>query len=187
MLTNILTFLLVVLTAAYVYLTYKISAASMKSVELMRQQILTMTRPYVQFDMVSTDGCIEARMWNSGLSAARNIEITTIPALKRFTLDNGLATIVRKPIKILVSGKQLNEFIGSLQDYTSNSCDGKYHIQISYEDMSGIKYKEETDIDALRFIDMCYIQHNDSEHALNKMAYELSKVVDAINSLTRKQ
>jgi hypothetical protein len=77
---DFLTFLLVILTGVYAYLTYLILDANRKAVAAMREQIRASTRPYVHLDLVPDGPLIEVRLRNTGITGAVDVIIGTTPS-----------------------------------------------------------------------------------------------------------
>lgn len=78
---TILTGILVLVTAIYAYLTYRMVKATEVTTELMKRQSDSMSRPYVTLSLVkpSNNPFILLRIENTGLSVARDMTLTLGP------------------------------------------------------------------------------------------------------------
>ena len=82
---EILTFVLVVITAGYAYVTYRMAMASEHSVALMREQIDSMARPYVCLSLVKQRNSpfIYLRIENTGKTSAHNMTLKWGPEFEK--------------------------------------------------------------------------------------------------------
>ena len=82
---EILTFVLVLITAGYAYVTYRMSKASEQSVALMREQIDSVARPYVCLSLVKPQNSpfIYLHIENTGKTPAHNLTLKWGPEFEK--------------------------------------------------------------------------------------------------------
>lgn len=75
---ELLTAVLAVATLAYTWLTYKILQANQRNIEVMKEQALALTRPYIDVYVVAEPETplFSLHISNNGKTAARNLRLT---------------------------------------------------------------------------------------------------------------
>jgi len=181
--TEFLTFLLVVLTAVYAYLTYRIMSANRAAVDTMRAQIVASVRPYVYFDLVTTGPLIEGVLTNTGVSAAYDVTVSLRPAVQVHIRGAAQqSSLIGKPITLLPPQKEMREFLGSFAELESGNASLRYTGEVSYCDSGRRMFSEAFTIDLSSRKGMPYIGRTTVEDELKKLNDRIS---DFLHSLRK--
>jgi hypothetical protein len=131
-----LTFLLVVITAVYAYLTSRILEANRRSVTAMQEQMRSATRPHVHLDLVPESRLIEASLRNTGVTAAE-------PPLRVATRNETRPSrLTAGSMPLLGPGREFREFVGSWEALQSTTDSLVFSATVAYADPAGNRYEE---------------------------------------------
>lgn len=156
------TLLMVLLTAIYVVLTFKLLSENKKARE-------DQTRPFIYIDFEVKNLLIYLKIKNAGNSPAKKIEINTAPNLE--TVPNKLDYL---PPEREVHYR-LNLIVANNPD--SNISDN-YNINVKYQDFADKLYSNDYKIDATTYLDMA--SHNNNE--LSNIERYLKDINNAMGS-----
>ncbi len=125
-----------ILTAVYIYLTFRILKAGQ------RQTAITV-RPYVSFDLIPVGPVIAAHLRNTGQTTAHNVVVKIKPELL-VTLfgETGPAKLIGHPMTILSPGREEIEVIGAWFELKAVAPDLAYTGTVEYSEASGKRHKE---------------------------------------------
>src|SRR5947209_11803300 len=91
---EVLTFVLVIITAIYAFLTFRILQSNRASVSLIGAQIEASTRPYVVIGLVREEaGFLSFEVSNLGKSAATNLKLTCDPEIKPISATGSVVQV----------------------------------------------------------------------------------------------
>ena len=186
--SEFLTSILVVLTAIYVWLTYRIASANKKAVAAMQDQVQASVRPYVYFDLDPwSNVIIEAKLRNSGATAAHNISVRTEPEL-RSPYPSGQdpkINLTAHKTSLLVPGREIVEFVGTWPEIKAYAPDLVFTGVVAYEDHAGLKYEERFRIDLSARSGMAHIGHPEIGSELQKISETLSKISECFGDVRK--
>lgn len=180
MLIEVLTAILVLVTAIYAYLTYRMAKANEASVQAMREQSEAMLRPYIEVTpyVRPHTTVLYLRVKNTGRTAAQNVRLTMDRDFFQFgksgSADHNLRTkaAFAQPIDSLGPGHKL--VFGLAQGFVIFGKEGgpeitpqQFNIMVTYE-FRGKKVEELHQIDLRPYIG--------SEGERDPVAEELEKI-----------
>jgi hypothetical protein len=177
-LTIFLTAALLLVTALYAYFTFRILQANRAAVGMMAEQIKSSLRPYVYFDLVPTHSVlIEARIRNTGKTAAHDVHVVTDPQLHRFLRgESSRAKITHNAIALLPPDREIEEYLSSWADFEKRHGQLEFIGEISYSDSTGNTYKESFRIDLSTRKEMAHIGRPEIAQEVKKIAETLSDI-----------
>ena len=177
-----LTSLLVIITGVYAFLTFRILQANRNSVAAMNAQIDAATRPYVHFDLELRGPLVEASLRNTGITAGRDITVTTTPPL-RVTIQNESrpSRLTSGSLALLSPGRELREFIGRIEHVRPLSESLAFTASVAYTDMSGRRYTDEFAVDLRGLFEMPHIDNPETGRELRKIGETLKEIQRSIS------
>jgi hypothetical protein len=179
-----LTSLLVVITSVYAFLTFRILQANRDSVTAMRAQIDAATRPYVHFDLMLRGPLVEASVRNTGVTAGRNVRVTTAPPL-RVAIHNETrpSHLTTACLALLAPGRELREFIGRIEHVRSLTESLSFTACVDYADMSGRHYHDEFAVDLRGLFEMPHIDKPETGRELRTIGETLKEIQHSISKM----
>ena len=175
---EILTAILVAITAAYAYFTYKMLLVSRSSVKMMQQQLQETVRPYVSFDLIPCGALIEIHLKNSGATPALKVLATVTPTVfATIRSTRRKSRLSGNPIAFLAPGRELREFLGSWAEVKEMSETMKFEVNLNYSDSSDNEYFDVYHIDLGGLDEMPYLGRPDIAEELKKIAASL-KIIE---------
>lgn len=183
---EILTAFLLLVTAVYAYITYRILQANEKAVQHMKMQTVAISRPYVSIDVITHGPLISLFARNDGKSSAHAVSMTVSPALHSYHRETAHPSrIVEAGIAFMPPGKEIEEFLGGWHEIESENSSLKYTGVIKYSDSEGTQYEEPFTIDLMLRKGLSYIRHDTVEKELQNIDRGLKAIAHEIASLKR--
>ncbi len=178
---EILTAILVVVTAVYAWVTFRIMRANERSTAIASKQTEDSLRPYVYYDFSYDPPCIDGRLENFGKTAAYDISVSLEPSLGVVhSKKKGSGCIIDHPTSYLPPTRQIVEFLGTWDEVTANDTNLVYHGSITYRDGAGQQYSEAFTIDLHSRHDMLHTPPPCAAEELKKLNDRVRDVVRAI-------
>lgn len=184
--SDFLSAITVLLTGFYAVLTYQILKANRCAVDAMKEQIAATTRPYVCFTIATRAVFVEARLSNTGASAAHNIRVTTNPMLQvDMERDDTALVLSAFPTTHLPPGGEVMEFISGfpqfMEKYPSLIIEGV----VSYSDGFGHQYEEAYRVDLTPRKHISYLARHDVGEELKTVGDRLKAISDQLERTNR--
>jgi phage terminase large subunit-like protein len=179
-----LTALLVIVTAIYAFLTYRILKVNRQILEQMREQLNASVRPYVVFDIVPSDQYFEGIIRNTGLTAAIRVSVNLELRIEVELGGRKLSpNLISKEIALLAPGGAIDEYFGHFEDVKKQNPSLQFSGTLTYSDVSARKYTENFVIDLSFGEERWFIAKVDVGEELKKLN---EKFGEAIKLLSRR-
>ena len=190
---EILTAVLVLITAFYAWATFKILKANEKVVQVMQEQSEAMTRPYITISQtLEPDNPIfYLNISNTGSTPARNLKLTLDKPFHKFgeeSKDRNIGTFVafNQPIDAFAPGASITfslaqGFVVFANDADEAILPKRFSITAEYEYGIDKKVKEEHVVDLRP-----YVNADIPQEALIRKMTDLIKTLEKIASNTEK-
>ncbi len=187
--SEVLTFILVVITGYYAWTTFRILKANENTVNIMKQQIDSSIRPYITVNtfLSPTLPVIYLKISNTGRTAAFNLRLEIDRPFYQYghdTEDNNLAifSAFQNSIDCFSPGASL--IFALAQGFVIFGKDAKLDkTPIKFSVKARYAYAEKT-VEEVTYIDLHQYLNSQSEPA--PILEELKKIVKAIENLSKK-
>lgn len=184
---ELLTFLLVIITSVYAYLTFRILQSNRESVAIMNSQIESATRPYVVVSLVrQRSGFYSFRVSNLGHSAAKQVKLTCDPEIKPVRAGGSVTQfgnipdaigLFQHPISYMAPSETVEALVGHYSGIKASYPDLSFKVTLQYEG-SGRSYAEAVELSLKPTEDAQYLMDYD----VGKELHEIREVLDRIRA-----
>jgi len=184
---ELLTFLLVIITGIYAFLTFRILQANRASVALMTSQIESSTRPYVTVSLArERAGFYSFEVSNLGRSAARQLRLTCDPEIKPVgaagsVLQIGEPTdatgLFRHTITYLAPGQTIRVLFGHYSGIRASYPDLSFRITLAYEG-AGQSYSDTAELSLKPTDETSHLTDYDIGQELHEIRKAIEKIRD---------
>lgn len=191
--SDILTFLLVSITAVYAFLTYLILRANHKSVDTMRIQIEASLRPYISIKVFAPPESISfyLQITNTGKTTAENLRLKIDRDFYLLGKDVNIADLnaFKNTIKSFAPGMEILFFLATSPMLFNENSDEKktprtFAISASYEYGNGARQVEEkTTIDFNPFLETTVTPADPVVIQLKSVSDRLKEVKEEIKKI----
>jgi len=165
--------LMVLLTAALVWIAYKSAKIALANLELMKQNDDKRSRPYVTIEVVNDMPFYGVRMVNLGSTAAHYITVKSEPKIEMvFQNYKKQIKFLNEPVAYLAPSARLETDIGSFRDIERENPTKIYNGIISFQDDVGNVYHHDFVLDFSSFTDAV---HKD-EKTIHHVAQQLEEI-----------
>lgn len=169
----------------YSYLTYRIVRVNQRTVKVMEAQIAASIRPYVFFEIVPYGISLEARLRNTGKTAAHNVAVQTNPQLRHVIRgESSPANLTHHTTTHLVPGSSRVEYLGSWTDVQATCGELVFKGEIRYADDAGNGYVEPFTLDLASSGGTPYIGKTNPDEQLKLIAESLQRVEATLRNST---
>ena len=191
--TEILTAVLVLITAFYAWATYKILKANEKVVQVMKEQSEAMTRPYITVSptLEPDNPIFYLRITNTGRTVARNLRLTMDESFHKFgetSKDSDISTFsaFNHPIDAFPPGASMTfalaqGFVVFAKDADESILPKRFAVTAEYEYGIDKKVQEEHVIDLRP-----YLNADIPQEALIRKLSDMIKVIEKIATNVKK-
>jgi hypothetical protein len=184
---EILTSLLVVITAVYAYLTFRILQANRASVAAMNAQVEAATRPYVTVAFSrERSGFLGFTVCNVGQSAARDLQLKSEPEIKPVRAAGSATTAGRisdsiglfhHAIPYLAPAQSLEALIGHYSGVKASYPELRFTISVQYSGSAG-RYVETVELSLKPTDDAQHL----ADYEIGKELHEIKETLEGIKS-----
>src|SRR5438874_6742 len=139
---ELLTSLLVIITAIYAFLTFRILQSNRASVSLMTAQIEASTRPYIVISLArERAGFLSFEVSNLGKSAATHLKLSCDPEIKPISASGSVVqvgkptdatSLFRHPITYLAPGQIMRVLFGHYSGIKAKYPDLTFKLSLNY-------------------------------------------------------
>jgi hypothetical protein len=184
---EILTFLLVIITGIYAYLTFRILQANRASVSLMASQIEASTRPHVTLSLErERAGFYSFEVSNRGRSAARQLRLTCDPEIRPVSAAGSVVQVgkptdatglFRHPITYLAPDQTIRVLFGHYSGIRDSYPDLRFKIALAYDGV-GQSYSEKVELSLKPTDETSHLAEYDVGQELHEIRQAIEKIRD---------
>jgi hypothetical protein len=188
---ELLTSLLVIITAIYAFLTFRILQANRASVTLMTSQIEASTRPYVTISLVrERGGFYSFEVSNHGRSGARQLRLTCEPEIKPVgaagsVLQVGKPTdatgLFRHPLTYLAPTQTIRVLFGHYSGIRASYPGLIFKITLTYKGV-GQSYSDAAELSLKPTDETSHLSEYDIGQELHDIRKAVEKIGDNIKA-----
>ena len=184
---ELFTFLLVIITGVYAFLTFRILQANRASLALMSSQIESSTRPYVVISLSRERAVFYSfEVSNLGRSAARRLQLTCDPEIKPVGAAGNVVQVgkptdasglFRHPTTYLSPGQTVKVLFGHYSGIRASYPSLTFNITLRYDSV-GNSYEENAELSLKPTDETSHL----TEYDVGKELHEIREVLDRIRT-----